>query len=487
MILLRKDILGLIDPHLYKYLEKFEYEILEIKAKNFLSHNRFDLAIKLIYLEMINNNVSFSEKIYKKHIHALTNGKFKEYGNSDKNSFNKFIKVFQQIFKDIKTNGFNSSKSIIPLSKNFLLENGSHRVACAIYFDMYVKCIHLNKIDQIYDYNFFYNRNVSVDILDAAAIKFAEYSDNLFIAFIWPTAQGYEKQINNIIPNIVYRKNIKLNPNGAHNLLSQIYNEEKWLGNEKDNFKGSRGKLVETFKNFNPVRVLAFQADSLESVLNIKQKLRTIFKVGKHSVHITDTKNQAMRIARLIFNDNNIHFLNYARPNKFISTHLKIKKFKKFLLKNNLDEKDVLIDSSLVLSCYGLREARDIDFLCINNNKIKYEIEDINIHDEVLPFYKVSKQELIYNQKYFFYFSDLKFMSFKQIYNLKSSRGEKKDFNDLSLMKSMNSRNLFKKYFLKFKQNYLFFKIKVYVKTIHFLKIIRLHSFLKKILYLFKR
>lgn len=96
-------------------------------------------------------------------------------------------------------------------------------------------------------------------------------------------------------------------------MLSQIYYGEEWLGNVENNFKGSQGKLVECFKNFEPVRVIAFQADNLEEVIEIKEKIRDIFKIGKHSVHITDTKEEAIRVARIVFNNNSIHFLNYDK------------------------------------------------------------------------------------------------------------------------------------------------------------------------------
>ena len=57
--------------------------------------------------------------------------------------------------------------------------------------------------------------------------------------------------------------------------------------------------------------------------MKIKDKIREVFNVGKHSVHITDTKEEAIRTARVVFNDNSIHFLNYAKPNKYISIHKK--------------------------------------------------------------------------------------------------------------------------------------------------------------------
>ena len=44
-------------------------------------------------------------------------------------------------------------------------------------------------------------------------------------------------------------------------------------------------------------------ADSLDDVLIIKEQVRELFNVGKHSVHITDTKEEAIRTARIVCND----------------------------------------------------------------------------------------------------------------------------------------------------------------------------------------
>jgi len=131
--------------------------------------------------------------------------------------------------------------------------------------------------------------------------KFVEYALNVHIAFLWPIQKDKNIAIETIIPNIVYIKKIQLNPNGAHNLLSQIYYGEEWLGNIENNFSGVNGKLVECFKTFDSFEVIAFQAESLEKVLKIKDNIREVFNVGKHSVHITDTKEEAIRIARVIF------------------------------------------------------------------------------------------------------------------------------------------------------------------------------------------
>ena len=471
------DLKKLIEPHFQGDLTKDYYEIKTIKAINLLTHTRLDLAFKLLYLDMINKDSAFAKKVYEEHIRAFSLGNFTEFGNKNKNGINSFIKEFDVTFESIKKNGFDCRKTIVPLSKNKSIANGAHRVSSAIYMDIDVGCVQIDTADHIYNYKFFYERNVSNEILDAVVTKFIEYANNTYIAFIWPTAQGHDKEIEEIVPRIVYKKEIKLNPNGAHNLLSQIYYGEEWLGRVEDNFSGSKGKLVECFTNFNPVRIVVFQEDSLNNVLKIKDKIRNIFNIGKHSVHITDTKEEAIRASHIVLNDNSIHFLNYAKPNKYIATHRNIDKFKKFIVDNKLNTDDVVLDGSIILSVYGLRESRDIDYF----SSIKIENKEFEAHDEELMYHKKEKSDIIYNPANYFYFNGLKFVSFAQLYKMKKNRHEKKDINDCKMMEALIENNNLKKLINGIKQDLFYINIKARAKLIIFLKGIGLFCIAKRI------
>ena len=462
----------LIEPHFYNDLKNDNYEIKTIKANSLLTNTRLDIAFKLLYLEMLDKDVSFAQEIYEEHIRAFSLGKFTEPGNEEKNSINKFLEEFKKTFEDIQINGFDGTKTLIPLSVNGSIANGAHRVASAIYLDKDIDCVEIETNNHIYDYNFFYNRNISSNILDTVMTKFVEYASNVHIAFLWPIKKDNNINIETIIPKIVYKKKIQLNPNGAHNLLSQIYYGEEWLGSVEDDFSGSKGKLIECFKTFDSFEVIAFQADSLDEVLKIKDKIREVFNVGKHSIHITDTKEEAIRTARVVFNDNSLHFLNYAKPNRYVSTHRKIDTFKEFIKKNNIDFNDVALDSGIILSAYGLRECSDIDYFTVDNSKLEYNDEELEYHDE-------EKIEMILNPKYHFYFNDIKFISFNQLYKMKINRGEEKDINDCKMMEALIENNKLKEFINKLKQNIYYGKIKIKYKMINTLKTIGLYQIVR--------
>jgi hypothetical protein len=485
---MHKDkLINLIEPHFHKDLKLENYSVKTFKARKLLSNTRLDLAFKLLFLDLKDKNFNYAKKVYTDHIRAFSLGEFTEPGNAHKNSINRYLEDFYKTFENIEENGFDCTESLIPLSPNMSIANGSHRVASAIYLDKNIDCVQIETRDEIYNYKYFYNRNVSSKVMDSAVTKFVEYADNVHIAFIWPTAQGHDNEIEELIPNIVYRKSVKLNANGAHNLLSQIYYGEDWLGDIENDFSGSQGKFVECFKTLDSLRVVAFQANSLGDVLKIKDHVRDLFNVGKHSIHITDTKQEAIRVARLIFNDNSINFLNYAKPNKYISTHIKLIKYRIFIEENELKIDDLVLDGGLVLSLYGLRESSDIDYLVCGDSKIEKYDEVFENHDEELRFHSASKEDLIYNPERYFYFGDIKFVSFTQLYEMKKNRHGEKDINDCKMMVALIDSDMLGKLVSKLRQSFYYGKIKLLHKCLRFLKKINLYFFARKIYRLAKR
>ena len=467
------EIIDLIEPHFRDCLEREEYEIKTIKAEDLLTYNRFDIAFKLLYLEMLNYDVEFAKENYQEHIRAFSLGNFKEPGNAKKNSINQFLKVFHEVFKDIKVNGFNQNKTLIPLSKNNSIVNGAHRVASAIYLNKTIDCIEIGVEDDIYNYRFFYNRKVSNGILDIVAIKFIEYASNVHIAFFWPIEKNIDIDVESMLPNIVYTKKIQLNFNGAHNLLSQIYYGEEWLGSVEENFPGSMGKMTECFKTFDAFQIVAFQSNDLNEVLKIKENIRSVFSVGKHSIHITDTKEEAVRMARVVFNENSVHFLNYAKPNKYLSFHRQVNSFKNFIRENNINSDKAILDEGIVLSAYGLRESANVKHFTIEEGQIG------KCYSKVLDFHHEKRLELIFNPKFYFFFNNIKFIAFNQLYRMKKNRGKKKDINDCKMMESLLKDDNFKKLATHFKQTMLYGRVKFRYKLILLLKFVGLYNIIK--------
>lgn len=449
-----------LEPFIYEKLQKDTYEVIKLNPIELLTWNKLDLAFKLFYLDNKVKNEVLATKIYKEDIKAQTLSSFREYGNEDKDSFDKYIEAFNVTYKNIKEKGFNENETLIPLSNVNTIMNGSHRIASAIHLNKEISCVRLEQSVVDCDYKYFYGCDVSNDILDMVASKFIEYSENTYIAFLWPSGNEKKELAESKFSNIIYKKEIELSSNGGFNLLYELYKHMDWVGNKENNYSGVIQKLIECFPNFNPFTVVVFQSESLEKVREIKEEVRKIYNIGFSSVHITDTKEEAVRISQLVLNENGLHFLKYANPFKIKSLEKQLETYQNFLEDNNIDNTDIILDSSILLSLYGLREAGDVDYLLDDKYFITNPYDDIESHDEILKFYKDEKINLIYNPKYFFYYKGFKFISFNSLYSMKKNRDEEKDRNDIKIMESLIENNLLKQKINQIKQKLFYFRIK---------------------------
>ncbi len=461
IVLTKDEIKPLVDSHLYPELIREEYEVKVCNAIELLTYNRLDLAFKLVYLNMRNHHASYAEELYKDHIRAFTLGTFQEYGNEEKSSFEHYLLDFKDISKNIENHGFDSTQTIIPVSRDGSILNGAHRLACAIFHNKRVRCIELETPSPQYNYECFYKRGISNTNLEVAVNQFIQTASNVYLAFIWPIATGKDKEIESIFNKIIYKKEVLLNLDGAHNLLSQIYAGEEWLGSIENNFRGVDVKRNKCFTNSKHLRVIAFQSDSLLDTLQMKEQIRALFNIGKHSIHITDTKEEALKMSQIIFNENSIHFLNFAKPYKFPSAHKQIHVYKEFLIQNSICPVLCLVDSSLVLALYGIRKANDIDYLTLDYKKPTKLVGTAEPHDSELKYHKKTKEDLILDSKHYFYFEGIKFVSFKTLYKMKKSRAGKKDKNDCSIMEALIEKNRVKEIINKLKQRLYYLNLRL--------------------------
>ncbi len=472
-----------IEPFLRNYVDCENLVVTEKNANELLTWNRFDLTFKIFYLEQLNLNVEFSEGLYELHLKSFGMGRIREPGNQNKNSIEVFTREFKKLHKSILNNGFDHKISLIPLANDGTIANGSHRIASSIVAKENVHCISTGVEMHNYDYNYFKKRNIPIAVLDQMACKFLEYSKNTFLAFIWPSVGNQEFLVEKYIRNIVYKKSINLNLNGAHNLLTQVYAGENWIGSFENNFEGVRGKLNECFRINNPLKIIAFQAVDLDEVLSIKEKIRKNFNLGKHSIHITDSSEESLNLGRVVFNDNSVHFLNNANPTRYKNNLTKLNLIKDIFKNFKVDKSSFIFDGGIVLSLYGLRESNDIDYLTIGNEvDLNAECKLFENHCDQLFFHKESAKELISNPKYYFYYEGIKFICLEQIYKMKLERGEGKDRIDCQLIQSVTKKSHFRLVNLFIIQSLIYFRLKAFYFIYKCIKTVGLLNIAKKIL-----
>lgn len=474
------DLEKLIEPNIYNNLTD-EYYQLEYRAPEELLHpNRFDLAFKLFYLRMNKLHPDFAREVYLEHIRAFGLGRYFEAGREDKIGKEAFINQFEDIALDIQNNGFDSDKTVIPLSINGIAYNGAHRIASAIAAEHPICAVKTSETDPCFDYRFFQSRNVSTDLLDLAAREMVQCSQQSLIALVWPSAIGHEEEIVRLLGRVFYKKDVSLNSNGAKNFLTQVYASERWIGTPEQDFSGAHSKQIECFQSKRPLRVFAFMAESVEVATEIKKKIRDIFGIGNSSIHTTDTHAEAVLLASLLLNDQALHFLNYAKPNRFSSFRYQLMEYKKFLEREAICPERAILDSGMVMAAYGLREASDIDFLCDDQQSDFTANENIENHEIELHYHSVGKLSLIYDPRYHFEFGGVKFVAFKQLYTMKKKRAGLKDRIDVSMMEALVEDKKLREYISKFKHYLYYLRLRLRKQLVDITRVLGIYTILKK-------
>ena len=423
--------------------EKRPYKPLNYSLR-FLTKHRFDIAAKVLLARFEDKkiNSNFAVEVYKEHIKAFTNGTFTEYDNINKNSFEKYLGVFRKILSSISTDNFDK-RFKVPVDLKGNLLNGSHRVsACILYNKIPSTFISSNDKDGqlICDFNFFKKMGLKSKYLDAMALHYCKLKDNTKIITLYPARSPdtyCETFIENLILSnlsVVYIKSVDLNQNGFMNLISQIYLNEHWLNDDRNNFAGLKAK-VGLCTGRSRLKVFLVECEDLNKINSIKQEIRKFYKIEKSSVHINDTHDETLRIAKILFNNNSIFFLNYANHNHLNSIWNRINELKDYIISNKLKVDDFCITGSYILELFNLRQSRDIDFLYSFEGSFDDLSNYFGSHESEIEYYQTHKHDIIYNDFNHFYFNDIKFAKIDIVKKLKENRKEKKDLFDVTLIK----------------------------------------------------
>jgi len=239
----------------------------------------------------------------------------------------------------------------------------------------------------------------------------------------------------NRVGTIVNSKTLSLTWRGFDNLIKECYRGDRWTGGlfSPRSWKKSKKCFIEN----SPVKVFLVMFNDPSIIVDFKQELREIFKIDKHSLHITDDVLDTTRIYKSTFNLNSVYYLNNGYMLSDDSQFLLINYFNK-IKELGLDADQFCVTSSFILEMHGIRKAKDLDYIHIDN--ISLNLKNITPHtDKWLNFYPISTDEIINNEKYHFYFNGFKFLNLSIVLEMKKNRNEKKDQIDLNLYKIKNN------------------------------------------------
>ena len=374
-----------------------------------LTYKRFDVVIKYLYASNLSSD--YYKNAYQEHLKVWNN--FRE-GSPRKKGFEEFDNAFQHIIN-------NTVDEPVPVNREGHIANGAHRLAAALYHQRPIN-VRDTDSDENYeircDYKFFINKGLSQSLLKRAALEYAKLKSNTHVICLFPIAHTLMDKVMNIInkySNVFYYSSEVLNPVGQIGLMKEIYLKDGWA-----NEHGIQRKSDQCFRGDKDITFVLVDAKDLETVKEMKNQVRALFNVGNHSVHINDTHEETVRIAKTVFNDNSIHFLNNRKNVSF-------KNYKKLMSATSPDDNTVITGSS-VLSLYGLRDCKDLDLIYYKNAPADSHNQYLGTH------YKLPLDDIINNPYYHLYHNGFKYVSLDVIKNMKAIRNEPKDIVDLKLI-----------------------------------------------------
>jgi hypothetical protein len=277
-------------------------------------------------------------------------------------------------------------------------------------------------------------------IWDAMATALCEAMPNTFMITRFPAGDGYDEEVDEILSRygeIVYERAADFTAAGKLNLIRTIYEGESWIGSLGDDFYHARNKARDVFLDGSQVQFILFDAKPGSDLAEAKQTIRELYQRGKSSIHINDRREEAVRIARSIFNSNSRHFLNFAQPAAF-ETFERLLPLYSSLMSATGDPERFCVSGSAVLACYGMRDGRDLDSLY--DGEPLSSPDDISSHNDHIGHHiSLSPAEIVFDPRNYFYHRGMKFASLGVVRALKAARGEAKDQADIAAIDSLGA------------------------------------------------
>ncbi len=419
----------------------------------FLKQRRFDLIFKYLYLKCPEND--FVKEAYLENIRAF-NG-FYEVEPSDgvaKNSAEKFLKSFNALYHSIKTDGFNKKMGVIPVGDNGEISDGAHRLAVCAYLDLDVETQSDGRND-LYDYKFFTRQKMDPAIMDFGALEYVKLNPNAYIVNLHsvtdPSKDDRVVQILEKYGFVYYKKDIKLTFDGYVNLKKLSYGSfwerESWIGTVEDKFAGAQMHARNSIGK-NPLRAFVFVCDDLQKVIKAKAEIRNLFNLGNYSVHINDTREEAIWLAETYFNKNSLDMIN-NRPLDYEDTEFDkiVEKLNKLIFEYHLQKEDFCC---LATSIFGVRKSGDLDCFYLGNEKIDFFSDDISDNSDEFVFYPYKPTEILNDPAYHCYYHGLKFISLNNLRYIKQKRNKMGDLETCKMIECFRKKKKYKTKTFKF-------------------------------------
>ncbi len=433
-----------LNHYFKKYFVNFEKKFENIDPKNFLSHKRIDVVIKIIYCEYFLNitPTKFNRLFYYLHLKKWNN--FKANDSFKKNFFD-YENEFKKTILSIKKNGFDKEKSVIPIdSKNNIID-GSHRLGASIVLDKKIDVYKFAVNSPSITINKFINgfNLKNANLIDYLISNYIKYNQNLRIFILFPVRdKKFDEKSLSLIEKygeIIIRKSFRIGSliNGF-NICRTLYSGTEWIGNVENKYKGAMWKAKNCFNNTSGIiDVILFSPNKEEygttkQLKKIKEEIRRFYNIHFHSIHSSDNQLETINYSKIFFHPNT-QFFSQKRKGHFFDN------FEKALENLNLMNvaySQFVFSGSTVMAALGLRNPKDLDAF---HSKDYILPSMISSHNSQIKFLNIKINEIVFNPKNYFFYMGYKFLNPNLLLKLKQNRNKnklnQKDLEDINILK----------------------------------------------------
>ena len=290
-------------------LDKKDGILETVNARSLLSPKRFDLFAKLFYLNHKDTEPEWARKVYLDHIKAF-NPEGKEPGREDKSCLSDFLKSFDVLIDHIRSHGFDQTLSLVPVGNDNVILDGAHRVAILAFLNLPVG---ICRFDQVptkgpFDYRYFISRGLSQKTADQIALEATTWFPDVRIACLWPRLGNARKKdvavqmLRDRFP-VLYERDFTVSRKALTLLVLHIYRNQDWLGGPESGYSGAQDKAFRCFAKNRKIRFVFFIGGLSQQESSTKEAIRETTPYGKHSIHITDTRQEAQDLASMILDE----------------------------------------------------------------------------------------------------------------------------------------------------------------------------------------
>ena len=432
----------------YELTKKLGNYLEEIDPKLLLTSERIDVIVRYLFFNDLMNDIENKEhlSLFSRFTMARTYGHEAPgyFSGAGKNSVQEFVDKGKALCRSIKEEGFKGER-FIPLGNNRRPYDGLHRLAAAIAAGEKVYVHDYSNRDAFTcDMKWFREQGFSFEDRLKIVRGFADVYPGkcgMFVLYapysnLWEYMEGQISQHFKVVETFDFH--YEDNYIAFENVLRQIY----WDWNQYSEWLTRKLEMLSLAPLMYRVIVVSDEKgneDFYGEMARLKKQLReSLFADidGRVPIqlHSSDNEDEFNHLKKIFLSDNQYKW-DMRKTNQYYRGWFlgALEKLKQWCASQKIPLDDVCVVGSGVMELYGLREARNINFVIKDADLsiLDADLEQKNDYAYLENGSLLSNDILISDPTYHTVFSDLKFCNPEFVYRRKKMLNREKDQWDL--------------------------------------------------------